>query len=110
VLVMSFPFSVLKTLGKVLRAAFVEFSHDPIDDINTMSDLCVYSRKNGLLALEKYSENFEDCEGTIYIAKPPGHPGPPTPIQHIRSARPNTLHLQSHMPLNIHCHSLVCLQ
>ncbi len=60
VLVMSFPFSVLKTLGKVIRSAFVQESHDPIDDINTLSDLCVYSRKNGLLALEKYSENIHE--------------------------------------------------
>ncbi len=60
VLIMSFPFSVVKTLGKVIKAAFVQDSHDPIDDINTISELCVYSRKNGLLALEKYSENITD--------------------------------------------------
>jgi chemotaxis protein MotA len=60
VLIMSFPFSVLKTLGKVILSAFVQDKHDPIDDINQMSDLCVYSRKNGLLALEKYTENIND--------------------------------------------------
>jgi chemotaxis protein MotA len=60
VLIMSFPFSVLKTLGKVILSAFVQDKQDPIDDINQMSDLCVYSRKNGLLALEKYTENIND--------------------------------------------------
>ncbi len=56
VLVMSFPFSVLKTLGSVIKQAFVMDKHEPLDDIETIVELCDISRRNGLLALEKYAD------------------------------------------------------
>lgn len=60
VLIMSFPFSVLKTLGSVIKQAFVMDKHDPIDDIETLVELCDISRKKGLLALESFAMETAD--------------------------------------------------
>ena len=60
VLIMSFPFSVLKTLGSVLMQAFVLDRHEPLDDIETLVELCEVSRRKGLLALESYAMETTD--------------------------------------------------
>ncbi|MEA4970267.1 MAG: motility protein A [Candidatus Pelethousia sp.] len=59
-LVMSYPLSTLKTLGSVIKQAFVENSHDLFEDINTIVELSEVSRRDGLLALESYAENSND--------------------------------------------------
>lgn len=59
-LVLSYPFCTLKTLGSVIRQAFVETSFDPIADINTILELCELSRREGLLAIESRSESIND--------------------------------------------------
>ena len=60
VLIMSFPFSVLKTLGSVIMQAFVMNKQEPLDDIETLVGLCDLSRKNGLLALESHVDETTD--------------------------------------------------
>ncbi len=59
-LVMSYPLSTLKTLGSVIKQAFIENTDDLIEDINTIAELSEVSRRDGLLALESYAENSND--------------------------------------------------
>ncbi len=60
VLIMSFPFSVLRTLGSVMKQAFVLDKHEPLDDIETLVELCDVSRRKGLLALETFANETTD--------------------------------------------------
>lgn len=60
VLIMSFPFSVLKTLGSVIKQAFVLDKHEPLDDIENLVELCDVSRRKGMLALENYANDTTD--------------------------------------------------
>lgn len=60
VLVMSFPFSTLKTIGAVIKEAFTQYKYAPMDDINTLMELSEKARREGLLALENYSETSDD--------------------------------------------------
>lgn len=60
VLIMAFPLSVLKTLGSVMKQAFVQDPHEPLDDIETLVELCEVSRKKGLLSLENYAMETTD--------------------------------------------------
>lgn len=59
-LVMSYPFSTLKTLGSVLKQAFMQDNIDPIKDIETILELSELARREGLLAIEGYAEGGED--------------------------------------------------
>ncbi len=59
-LILSYPMSTLKTLGSVIRQAFVRDNHDPIEDIDTLVELSELARREGLLAMEGYVENSDD--------------------------------------------------
>lgn len=59
-LIMSYPFSTLKTLGSVIKQAFTYDEYDLIKDIDTIVELSEISRKEGLLALENYMDKTDD--------------------------------------------------
>ncbi len=59
-LIMAYPFSTLKTLGAVIKQAFVQDRYDPIEVINTIIELSMVARREGLLAIERYMENIDN--------------------------------------------------
>lgn len=61
-IVVSFPPSRLKTLGPVMMKAFKRERYDLEKDVETIVALAEISRKEGLLALEDYIEQYTEDE------------------------------------------------
>lgn len=59
-LIMSYPFSTLKTLGAVMKQAFIQDKHNPVEDIDTIVELSEIARREGLLALENFLDKTDD--------------------------------------------------
>lgn len=58
--VIAFPPQRLKTLGTVMKRAFVKDKHDIKEDIEAMVKLAEIARREGLLALEDYVEEYTE--------------------------------------------------
>lgn len=59
--IMSFPFSTIKKLPKVIKIIFVEKEISKLDLIDKLVELSKKSRKEGLLSLEDDIENLDDA-------------------------------------------------
>ena len=57
--VTSFPGNKLKTLGGVIKSAFVTNKINVAEDISTLVDISVFARSKGTLALESLAEEYE---------------------------------------------------
>ncbi|HBM81307.1 MAG TPA: motility protein A, partial [Clostridiaceae bacterium] len=58
--VVSFPVNRLKTLGAVMKKAFVNESYDIEKDIDTIVSLAGITRREGLLSLEDAIDQYTD--------------------------------------------------
>ncbi|HKM33117.1 MAG TPA: MotA/TolQ/ExbB proton channel family protein [Lachnospiraceae bacterium] len=59
-IVIAFPFKRLKTLGPVMKRALLKDNNDTKEDIITLVKLAELSRREGLLSLEEYVDQYTD--------------------------------------------------